>query len=146
MEKDKKEYILNFWFPLILAILIYCIGDVLLKIGNAELGFQLSGIFEEEFWVALIASLPIVSSFILAMTSKLIMGLVLSKNPLGITEGIFLALTAVITFFLGILIFGENLMSIDLVAISLIAIGILLVYNFDIQKEEIEITEVDESI
>ena len=131
MENNKIGRWTTFGFPLSLAILFYCIGDVLLKIGNIEIGSDITNIFQGLFWIAFLSNMPIITSFILAIISKLLMGKVLSKNPLGITEGIFLAFTALMTFFLGVFIFQEKISLIDLVAISLIALGILLVYNFD---------------
>jgi multidrug transporter EmrE-like cation transporter len=121
---------------MILAILTYCLGDVLLKIGNIEIESTLPSILKGGFWVAFFTNLPIISAFVFALISKLIMGFILSRNPLGITEGIFLALTAIFSFILGVLIFNENITTTDGVAICFIAIGIFIAYS-DVESENL---------
>jgi len=127
MKIQDTERLKNFWIPMVLAIIIYCIGDVLLKMGNIELNSSFSSILQGEFWLSFIQNLPINLAFVSAITSKLLMGVILAKNALGLSEGIFLALTTILTFFLGIIIFEENFTPLNLVAIVLIAGGIVLV-------------------
>ena len=135
MDLHTKEKWLQFWFPMTLAILIYSLGDVLLKIGNIEINSTLLSILQGGFWVAFLTNFPIILAFTFALLSKLILGYILSRNPLGLSEGIFLAFTAILTFILGVVIFSESITSIDVVAIIFIALGILIV-NFDIEKED----------
>ncbi len=135
MNFTKRENFLHFWVPMILAILVYCSGDVLLKIGNIEIESSLPGVLKSGFWFAFITNLPIVLAFTFALLSKLIMGFILSKFPLGVSEGIFLALTSIITFIFGIIFFDENMTVLDGVAICFIALGIFMVY-FDMQNSK----------
>ncbi|MFX1517142.1 MAG: hypothetical protein ACFFC6_12640 [Promethearchaeota archaeon] len=135
MNFHKKEKWLPFWFPMSLAILIYSLGDVLLKMGNIEISSTLPSILQGDFWIAFITNFPIILAFVFALLSKLVMGYILSRNPLGPTEGVFLALTAILSFILGIVIFSESITLLDGVAIIFIALGILIVY-FDIEKED----------
>ena len=124
----QRKKIADFWFPIIIAIIIYSIGDVLLKIGNIEVGSDFVSIFNANFWISFILNLQIVFAFISALISKLIMGFVLSKNPLGVSEGTFLAISAILTFLFGAIIFNEDIFLLDVFAISLISIGILLIF------------------
>ena len=120
---------------MILAILVYCFGDVLLKIGNIEIESSFPSILRSGFWFALLTNLPIVFAFAFALLSKFIMGYILSKNPLGISEGFFLALTAIFTFIFGVVIFNESMTFTDVVAICFIALGIFVVY-FDMRNNK----------
>ena len=129
MDFHKKGRFRSLWLPLIFAIFTYCIGDVLLKKGNIEIGSTLPSLFQITFWSAFISNLPIISAFVCALTSKLIMGYVLSRNPLGLSEGLFLALSVILTFILGIIIFNELVTWVDIVAICTISLGILLIYS-----------------
>jgi len=56
------------------------------------------------------------------------MGVVLSKNPLGISEGFFLAFSVMIVFVLGIILFTESVDYLNIVGIITIVVGIILVY------------------
>jgi multidrug transporter EmrE-like cation transporter len=136
MEKMKPYTRATFWIPLIIATAVYGIGDVLLKMGNMDIGSTFERLLEGEFWLALIQSGPIIVAFAASLLAKLIMGLVLSRNPLGISEGFFLAFSVIIVFVLGIIFFAESVDYLNIVGLIVIVVGIILVYFPVSAKEE----------
>jgi len=128
MEKMKPYTRATFWFPLLIATAVYGVGDVLLKMGNMDIGSTFERLLEGEFWLAFIQSGPIIAAFGASLLAKLIMGIVLSKNPLGISEGFFLAFSVMIVFVLGIIFFAESVDYLNIVGIITIVVGIILVY------------------
>lgn len=129
MNSRKDGIFWNFWFPLFLAILIYCAADVLLKRGNIEIRGTLSSLFQGEIWLEFILNLTIITAFVLSLISKLIMGYILSKNPLGFSQGLFLGISAFLLFLFGIIFFNETLTFWKAVAICAITIGIFLLHS-----------------
>lgn len=129
MKSRKDGYFWNFWFPLFLAILIYCAGDVLLKRGNIEIKGTLSGLFQGEIWLEFFLNLTIIAAFVLLLISKLIMGYILSKNPLGFSQGLFLGSSAFLLFLLSMIFFNETLTFWKAIAICTITIGIFLLHS-----------------
>lgn len=127
MRTIDKEHIFTLWIPLILAITLYCLGDVLLKIGNIEIESTLASLFQMDFWFVFITNFPIIVAFSFAILSKFIMGYVLSKNPFGLSEGLFLAFSVILAFLLGIIIFNEDFTIINSMAIFIISIGIVMI-------------------
>lgn len=134
----------TFWILLIiLSTLIYAVGDVLLKQGNIDLGSTFQRLLEGEFWIALVTSMPIIASIGLALLAKLVMGIVLSKNPLATSEGFFLAFSVIFIFLMGMFFFGESVEPTDVLGLIIIVIGILFVYlpssnhETDATKEEV---------
>ncbi|MFW9964745.1 MAG: hypothetical protein ACFFCX_14350 [Candidatus Sifarchaeia archaeon] len=128
MDKIKPYTKATFWIPLISATIIYGVGDVLLKMGNMDIGSSFQRLLEGEFWLAFILSAPIIAAFGFALLAKLIMGVVLSKNPLGISEGFFLAFSVMIVFVLGIIFFAESVDVLNIIGLITIVVGIILVY------------------
>ena len=57
------------------------------------------------------------------------MGYVFAKNPFGLTQGLFLALSVIIAFIFGYIIFSEVIVFTDVIAIAAISVGIILVYS-----------------
>ncbi|MFX0151607.1 MAG: hypothetical protein ACFFAJ_12545 [Candidatus Hodarchaeota archaeon] len=129
MKSNKIEHAGTFWIPLFLAVLIFCIAEVLLKWGNIEINSTTSALFKGELWFRFLTNISIVIAFVLSLISKLIMGYILSKNPLGFSEGLFLGLSALTLFTLGIVFFYELLNIQKASAICIIAIGIFLLYS-----------------
>ena len=107
---------------------MYALSDLLLKIGNTELNSSLSTIFQGNFLLNLFENINIVLAFCIAMFSKLVMGYVLSKNPLNISEGLFLALSVLITFLLGVIFFKENCNIKNIFGLIFIIIGFFFIY------------------
>lgn len=141
MNKTKPYAKATFWIPLLVATAIYGIGDVLLKMGNMDIGSSFERLLEGEFWLAFILSVPIIAAFGSALLAKLIMGVVLSKNPLGISEGFFLAFSVMIVFVLGIIFFAESVDYLNIVGLITIVVGIILVYSPVSVKDEESIPE-----
>lgn len=129
MNSRKNERLWVFWVPFSLAILIYCAADVLLKWGNIEINSTLNNLFQGEFWFIFLFNFSIIFAFVLALISKLIMGYILSKNPLGLSEGLFLGFSAMILFLLGIVFFNEAFTFQRAIAICTITVGIFLLYS-----------------
>ena len=129
MNSLKKGYFWNFWFPLFIAILIYCTADVLLKRGNIEIRSTLPGLFQGIIWLELILNHTIIFAFALSLISKLIMGYILSQNPLGFSQGLFLGISAFLLFLFGIIFFNEALTFSKAIAIGAITIGIFLLHS-----------------
>ncbi|MHA1908081.1 MAG: hypothetical protein ACW98Y_12350 [Candidatus Thorarchaeota archaeon] len=140
MENEKSYQKATFWIPLLIATIVYGIGDVLLKLGNMDIGSTFERILQGEFWIALISSVPIIAAFGASFLAKLIMGVVLSKNPLGISEGFFLAFSVLTVFIMGISFFGETVDILNVIGIILIVIGILFVYSPETEEKEESIT------
>jgi multidrug transporter EmrE-like cation transporter len=126
MAKKRPRYI-TLWIPLFSAVIIYSFGDVLLKQGNMDLGSTIESLLQGSFWLALILSFPIIIAFVLTFASKMIMGVVLSKNDLGVSEGLFLALSVGILFILGVIFFSETANPFQFIGLILLMLGILLV-------------------
>lgn len=131
----------TFWFPLLIATAIYGVGDVLLKMGNMDIGSTFERLLEGEFWLAFILSAPIIAAFGLSLVAKLIMGVVLSKNPLGISEGFFLAFSVMTVFVLGIFLFAESVDYLNIAGLIAIVVGIILVYSPVSVKDEDSVLE-----
>ncbi len=129
MDKMKPYTKATFWIPLLIATTIYGIGDVLLKMGNMDIGSTFERLFEGDFWLAFILSVPIIAAFGSSLLAKLTMGIVLSKNPLGISEGFFLAFSVMIVFVLGIFFFGESVDYLNIIGLITIVVGIILIYS-----------------
>jgi multidrug transporter EmrE-like cation transporter len=125
----KEKRIWSLWLPMAIGIVTYCIGDVLLKVGNYELGSTFVSIFQGDFWVAFITNILIIFAFVFILASKLIMGYVYAKNPFGLTQGLFLAFSVIVAFILGYIIFSEMIAFTDVIAIAAISLGIILVYT-----------------
>ncbi len=141
MDKMTSYARATFWFPLLIATAIYGAGDVLLKMGNMDVGSTFERLLEGEFWLAFILSAPIIAAFGLSLVAKLIMGVVLSKNPLGISEGFFLAFSVMTVFTLGILLFAESVDYLNTAGLIAIAVGIILVYSPVSVKDEDSVLE-----
>ena len=137
MVNDKSYQRATFWIPLLIATIVYGIGDVLLKLGNMDIGSTFERILQGEFWFALVSSVPIIAAFGASFLAKLIMGVVLSKNPLGISEGFFLAFSVLTVFILGISFFGETVNFLNVIGLILIVIGILFVYSPETGDDEV---------
>ncbi len=136
----KKQRIWSLWIPITFGILTYCIGDVLLKMGNYELGSTLLSIFQSDFWVLFVSNIPIIAAFAFVIASKLIMGYVYAKNPFGLTQGLFLSISVVIAFIFSFSIFNELFTFIDVLGICAISLGIILVYtskSYNLSREEV---------
>jgi len=131
----------TFWFPLLIATAIYGVGDVLLKMGNMDIGSTFERLLEGEFWLAFILSAPIIAALGLSLVAKLIMGVVLSKNPLGISEGFFLAFSVMAVFVLGIFLFAESVDYLNIAGLIAIVVGIILVYSPVSVKDEDSVLE-----
>lgn len=131
----------TFWFPLLIATAIYGVGDVLLKMGNMDIGSTFERLLEGEFWLAFILSAPIIAALGLSLVAKLIMGVVLSKNPLGISEGFFLAFSVMTVFVLGIFLFAESVDYLNIAGLIAIVVGIILVYSPVSVKDEDSVLE-----
>jgi len=141
MDKMKPYTRATFWIPLLIATVVYGIGDVLLKMGNMDIGSTFARLLEGEFWLAFVLSVPIIAAFGSSLLAKLIMGVVLSKNPLGISEGFFLAFSVMIVFVLGIILFTESVDYLNIVGIITIVVGIILVYSPITENDEDSIPE-----
>lgn len=141
MNKAKPYAKATFWIPLFIATIVYGIGDVLLKVGNMDIGSTFERLLEGEYWLAFLLSVPIITAFGLSLGAKLIMGVVLSKNPLGISEGFFLAFSVLIVFMLGIFFFGETVDMLNVTGLIAIVIGIILVYMPVSEREELEMED-----
>ena len=136
MEKMKPYTKATFWIPLLVATVVYGVGDVLLKMGNMDIGSTFERLLEGEFWLAFIQSVPIIAAFGSSLLAKLIMGIVLSKNPLGISEGFFLSFSVMIVFVLGIIFFAESVDYLSIIGLITIVVGIILVYSPVSAKDE----------
>lgn len=112
MNITKNSKFIRFWIPLLVAVLSYALSDLLLKVGNIELGSSLSSFF--------------IIAIFLAFFSKIIMGYVLAKNPLGISEGIFIALAILFAFIFSIWIFQENINVLNFIGLIFLIGGIFL--------------------
>lgn len=143
MEKMKSYTRATFWFPLAIATVVYGVGDVLLKMGNMDIGSTFERLLEGEFWLAFIQSGPIIVAFGASLFAKLIMGWVLSRNPLGISEGFFLAFSVIIVFVLGIIFFAESVDYLNIIGLIAIVVGIILVY-FPVSAKDEETALEDE--
>ncbi|MFW9997535.1 MAG: DMT family transporter [Candidatus Odinarchaeota archaeon] len=141
MVVRRKIKVVDFWLPLMLAIVLYSIGDALLKQGNVEIASTFQSLFQSDFWMALTSNLPIIFAFSCALASKLVMGYVLAKNPLGLSEGIFIALSVVLTFIFGVVFFKEQVDVSDAVGIIAIVGGILFLFSSYENKEEAKIND-----
>jgi multidrug transporter EmrE-like cation transporter len=126
MSRKRPRYI-TLWIPLFLAVIFYSFGDVLLKQGNMDLGSTIESLLQGSFWIALFLSLPVIIAFALTFASKMIMGIVLSKNDLGVSEGLFLALSVGILSILGVIFFNETANRFQILGLILLIVGILLV-------------------
>jgi multidrug transporter EmrE-like cation transporter len=115
---------------------MYGIGNVLLKLGNMDIGSKFERFPQGEFWFALVSSVPIIATFEVSFLTKWIMGIVLSKNPLGISEGLLLAFSALTVFILGISFFGETVNFLNVIGLILIVIGLLFVYSPETEEKE----------
>ncbi|MFW9850524.1 MAG: hypothetical protein ACFFF4_15440 [Candidatus Thorarchaeota archaeon] len=124
---EKKRRYLSLWVPLLLSVVIYSLGDVLLKQGNTDIGSTIHRLLEGSFWVAIILSAPILFAFALTFASKLVMGVVLSKNDLGVSEGLFLALSVGTLFIMGVIFFAESATPFQLAGLMMLIVGIILV-------------------
>lgn len=133
--RDRRK-LFALWIPLIIAVFAYALGDVLLKQGNMDLGSTLEGLLQGSFWFAFFMSLPIVLAFSLTISSKLLMGKVLSKNDLGTSEGIFLALSILLLFLFGIFFFTERANIQQLVGLFFVMGGILMVSSREDENNE----------
>jgi len=131
----------TFWIPLLIATVVYGIGDVLLKMGNMDIGSTFERLLEGEFWLAFILSGPIIAAFFSSLLAKLIMGIVLSKNPLGISEGFFLSFSVMIVFILGVIFFTESVDYLNIIGIITIVVGIILVYSPETRSDDDSILE-----
>ena len=129
MAQKHRYFIL--WLPLVIAIILYVFGDALLKQGNMDIGSTIESLLQGSFWIALILSIPIVLALGLTFTSKIVMGVVLSKNDLGISEGLFLAMSVVGLFLFGILFFSEVATIPQIIGIILLIGGTILVTDKD---------------
>ncbi|MHA1863739.1 MAG: hypothetical protein ACTSWA_08210 [Candidatus Thorarchaeota archaeon] len=138
--KEKHRYI-TLWAPLILAIVFYIIGDVFLKVGNMDIGSTIGSLLQGSFWIALILSIPIVLAFGLTFASKIVMGVVLSKNDLGTSEGLFLAMSIAGLFVFGILFFSEVVSTNQIIGVILLIGGIILVSD----REEAKLMPMSEN-
>jgi multidrug transporter EmrE-like cation transporter len=118
----------KFWIPLLLSVLFYTLSDVLLKIGNFELQTTLILLLKQEFLINFVSNLAIILALGLTVLAKIFMGIVLAKNPLGLSEGLFLGITALLLFISGITIFHEIITPIRVAGALLVSGGILLVY------------------
>jgi len=141
MDRMKPNARATFWFPLLIATAIYGVGDVLLKMGNMDIGSTFERLLEGEFWLAFILSAPIIAALGLSLVAKLIMGVVLSKNPLGISEGFFLAFSVMTVFVLGIFLFAESVDYLNIAGLIAIVVGIILVYSPVSVKDEDSVLE-----
>ncbi len=112
----KNSKFIKFLLPLLVAVLSFALSDLLLKVGNIE--FELGSFLSSFFIIAIF----------LAFFSKIIMGYVLAKNPLGISEGIFIALAVLLAFIFGIWIFQENFNALKLIGLIFLIGGILLTF------------------
>ncbi|MHA2095894.1 MAG: hypothetical protein ACW98F_14840 [Candidatus Hodarchaeales archaeon] len=128
MKNYTKSTLVNYWLLLVLTVAIYSLGDAFLKIGNIEIESELPSLFTGSFWIALISNFSIIIALIFAFTSKLLMGVILSKHPLGLTEGTFLALSTIFAFIFGVTLFRETITVINLISIGMISFGIFLLY------------------
>ncbi|MFX1482194.1 MAG: hypothetical protein ACFFCP_03290 [Promethearchaeota archaeon] len=134
---------LTLWIPLALAVVAYAFGDVLLKQGNIDLESTLESLFQGSFWIALLLSAPILAAFVFIMGSKLVMGVVLSKNQLGMSEGLFLALSVGLLTILGVAFFAETATTLQVIGLLLLMVGIVLVTD---RKEVTRSSTQDEKI
>lgn len=114
MNITKNSKFIRLWIPLLVAVLFYALSDILLKVENIELGSSLSSFF--------------ITAMFLSFFSKIIMGYVLVKNPLGISEGIFIALAIVFAFIFGIWIFQENFNVLNFIGLIFLIGGILFIF------------------
>lgn len=114
MNITKNSKFIRFWIPLLVAVLSYALSDLLLKVGNIELGAPLSSYF--------------IIAIFLSFFSKIIMGYVLAKNPLGISEGIFIALAILFAFIFGKWIFQENINVLNFIGLIFLIGGIFLIF------------------
>lgn len=124
MNIRKNLKLIRFWIPLLVAVLFYALSDILLKVENIELGSSLSSFF-------------IIAMF-LAFLSKIIMGYVLVKNPLGISEAIFIALAILFAFIFGIWIFQENINVVNFIGLIFLIGGIFLTFSNNENEDKIK--------
>ena len=144
IDMAQKHRYLALWLPLFVAILLYIIGDVLLKQGNMDIGSTIESLLQGSFWIALILSIPIVLAFGLTFASKIVMGVVLSKNDLGLSEGLFLALSVAGLFIFGVLVFSEVATIPQIIGIILLIGGIILVSDRE-ESNPVQIPEETDS-
>lgn len=92
-----------------------------------DIGSSLESLFRGEFWLSLVMSFPIIFAFFLALTSKLLMGYVMSRNSLAISQALFLSLSVILALFFGVVLFGERVNVLQLISIVFISVGVMLV-------------------
>jgi multidrug transporter EmrE-like cation transporter len=129
MIPRQRTKVITFWLPLLIAIVLYSIGDILLKQGNIELATTFQSLLQSDFWAAFIINLSIIIAFSVALASKLVMGYVLAKNPFGLTEGLFLAFSVLLIFIFGVVFFKEQVDVTSFLGIIAIVVGIPLLYS-----------------
>jgi multidrug transporter EmrE-like cation transporter len=142
MNIGKNSQLIKFWIPLLVAVLTYAISDLLLKVGNTELDSSLTNLFQGNFLFNLLGNVSFIIALCLAFFSKIVMGYVLTKNPLGISEGFFLAFSILITFSFGIWIFQESTNILNVIGLVLIIVGIFITYYYKISDENQEKEEI----
>jgi multidrug transporter EmrE-like cation transporter len=112
---------------ILIAALLYVVGEVLYKKTGMINEFSFSKLLNLPFLVAFYTSLPIIFVFIILFISRLIMGTILAKYPLGYSSSLFLALITMLSFFIGVIVFSEEINFLRVIGFILLSCGILLI-------------------
>lgn len=124
---NKLPFLSKSLVSIFIASSIYVFSQYIYKLVGMNEHFSYIKLLNMTFLLNFYTSVPVVLALGLAFISNLIMGTVLSNQPFGYAQSLFLSLVTALSVLVGIFIFNDYLTVQNLIGFALIIIGIFLI-------------------
>ncbi len=124
---NKLPFISKSLISIFIASFVYVLSQYIFKLVGMSDNFSYIKLLNTTFLFNFYTSMPVILTLLLAFVSNLIMGTVLSNQPFGYSQSLFLSLVTALSVLVGIIFFSDYFTLQNLVGFGLLIIGMFLI-------------------